>query len=105
MANKTATILVRLEPEIKRQADQIFARMGMTASSATNVFMHQVVQEGGLPFRPQVAKKPGIPDMNKLSDEEIKELLDESMRNIKAGDTRPFDEVVAEMEAKFGFRL
>ena len=105
MSTKTATVLVRLEPEIKQSADRILSRIGMTTSSATNIFLHQVVQEGGLPFKPHIATKPNIPDMDELSKEEIIKLLNESEKDIKEGRTRPFEEVMSEMEAKYGFRI
>ena len=101
---KTATILVRTEPEIKQSADQILARIGMTTSGAVNIFLHQVVQEGGLPFRPHLAK-PDIPDENELTEEELSILLDRGMEEVNEGKTKPFEEVVAEMEAKYGIRL
>lgn len=47
---KTATINMRVSPEIKSSAESIFASLGMTLTEAINVFLHKSVMEGGLPF-------------------------------------------------------
>lgn len=47
---KTATINMRVSPEIKADAESIFSSLGMTLTEAINVFLHKSVMEGGLPF-------------------------------------------------------
>ena len=47
---KTATINMRINPEIKSDAEAIFASLGMTLTEAINIFLHKAVMEGGLPF-------------------------------------------------------
>lgn len=47
---KTATINMRVSPEVKSDAESIFASLGMTLTEAINVFLHKSVMEGGLPF-------------------------------------------------------
>lgn len=47
---KTATINMRVSPEIKADAESIFSSLGMTLTEAINVFLYKSVMEGGLPF-------------------------------------------------------
>lgn len=47
---KTATINMRVSPEIKADAESIFSSLGMTLTEAINVFLHKSIMEGGLPF-------------------------------------------------------
>lgn len=47
---KTATINMRVNPEVKSDAESIFASLGMTLTEAINIFLHKSVMEGGLPF-------------------------------------------------------
>lgn len=47
---KTATINMRVNPQVKSDAEAIFASLGMTLTEAINVFLHKSVMEGGLPF-------------------------------------------------------
>ena len=47
---KTSTINMRVSPEVKSDAESIFASLGMTLTDAINVFLHKSIREGGLPF-------------------------------------------------------
>ena len=40
---KTATINMRVSPEIKSSAESVFASLGMTLTEAINVFLHKSV--------------------------------------------------------------
>jgi len=47
---KTASLNIRLDPEIKAKADGIFSRFGITVADAVNIFLHKSIMAGGLPF-------------------------------------------------------
>ena len=47
---KTANINVRIDPEIKSSAEKLFSSFGITITDAINIFLHQSIMEGGLPF-------------------------------------------------------
>jgi DNA-damage-inducible protein J len=48
--SKTATINMRVNPQIKSEAETVFSSLGMTLTEAINIFLHKSVMEGGLPF-------------------------------------------------------
>lgn len=47
---RTDTIHMRIEPTIKAGADMILERLGLTTADAINIFLNQVILNGGLPF-------------------------------------------------------
>ena len=47
---KTATINIRIEPDIKKQAEALFSSFGITVSDAVNMFIRMSLMEGGMPF-------------------------------------------------------
>lgn len=47
---KTGTFQMRINPEYKRQLEELFSRCGLTLSEATNVFFQMALTTGGLPF-------------------------------------------------------
>ena len=49
-APKTSTFQMRINPEVKSQAEAIFQRCGLTLTDAINVFIQQSMNTGGLPF-------------------------------------------------------
>jgi DNA-damage-inducible protein J len=49
---ETITTSIRTDAQLKREADRLFADLGMNFSTAVNTFLRQAVREQGLPFRP-----------------------------------------------------
>jgi DNA-damage-inducible protein J len=47
---KTANLNIRIDPETKSGAEQLFASFGITVTDAINIFLHQSLMVGGLPF-------------------------------------------------------
>lgn len=41
---------IRIDADIKKQATALFNELGLDMSSAVNLFLHQCVLRGGLPF-------------------------------------------------------
>lgn len=50
MAGNTTNISIRMDAELKSQADDLFAELGMNISTAFNIFVRQSLREGGIPF-------------------------------------------------------
>jgi DNA-damage-inducible protein J len=48
--NKSTTYTFRVNPEIKQEASELFESMGITMADAINLFLHQAVREGAIPF-------------------------------------------------------
>lgn len=47
---KTANINVRIDPETKAGAEQLFSQFGISVTDAINIFLHKSLMVGGLPF-------------------------------------------------------
>ena len=47
---KTVTIRARVEPELKRQAENLFSQLGLSATEAITLFYRQTTLQQGLPF-------------------------------------------------------
>jgi DNA-damage-inducible protein J len=48
--NKSATITVRLDPQVKQNAEAVLKALGLTTSQAVNLFFTQVSLNKGIPF-------------------------------------------------------
>ena len=84
---KTVNVTFRVDDELKAQADALFSELGMSLSTAFNIFLRQSVREQQLPF--SVTKN--IPNAVTVAAMEAAE-RDEDMYG-------PFDSVSALMEA------
>lgn len=49
MAN-TTNISIRMDSELKTQAEALFGELGMNITTAFNIFVRQAVREGKIPF-------------------------------------------------------
>ncbi|WP_321003503.1 type II toxin-antitoxin system RelB/DinJ family antitoxin [Eisenbergiella porci] len=50
MAGNTTNISIRMDSDLKAQADELFNELGMNLTTAFNIFVRQSVREGGIPF-------------------------------------------------------
>ena len=50
MAGSTTNISIRMDSDLKAQADALFGELGMNLSTAFNVFVRQSLREGRIPF-------------------------------------------------------
>lgn len=52
----TVQTQIRIESEVKKQATELFSILGLDMSSAVNLFLHQCILRGGLPFNVEMPK-------------------------------------------------
>ena len=50
IAGSTTNISIRMDSDLKAQADALFGELGMNLSTAFNVFVRQSLREGRIPF-------------------------------------------------------
>ena len=50
MAGSTTNISIRMDSNLKAQADTLFNELGMNISTAFNIFVRQALREGRIPF-------------------------------------------------------
>jgi DNA-damage-inducible protein J len=56
MSGTTTNISIRMDTELKAQADALFGELGMNISTAFNIFVRQAIREGGIPFKIKLDK-------------------------------------------------
>ena len=50
MTTKTAFVRARIEPSIKKKAETVLSKIGISSSEAINVFYRRIVSDKGIPF-------------------------------------------------------
>ena len=91
---KTANINLRIEPEIKAQADAVFSSLGISVTDAINVFLHASIMDGGFPFQP---KKPQYNRETLLAMQEARDIM---AGKIKAKRYDSLSSLLADMDAE-----
>ncbi|HHW94907.1 MAG TPA: type II toxin-antitoxin system RelB/DinJ family antitoxin [Mogibacterium sp.] len=54
---RTSNIYVRVEPEVKKQAEIVLDKLGIPMSNAVSIFLRQIVMHNGLPFDVKIPNK------------------------------------------------
>ena len=57
---KTEMIRARIEPDLKKDVESIFSELGLTPTTAINIFYRQVKLLKGLPFNIRIPNKTTI---------------------------------------------
>lgn len=47
---RTTNISIRMDSDLKAQAEELFGELGMNLTTAFNIFVRQSLREGGIPF-------------------------------------------------------
>lgn len=50
MAGSTTNISIRMDSDLKAQAERLFGELGMNLTTAFNIFVRQSLREGRIPF-------------------------------------------------------
>ena len=93
---KTSNLYVRVEPEIKDQAEKIFESLGLSMSNAIGLFLRQVIINQGIPFEltlSSIKTKPA----EALTDAEFDEELGKGYSEYLEGKGRPVKEVFSDI--------
>jgi len=88
-------ITIRIDEEIKRDAEALFNKLGFSISGAINVFFRQAIREQAIPFQIKA-----ITDKEKYDDyfnEHNIKILTESIAELKAG--KGIKKTLSELEA------
>ena len=66
-AEKTRMIHARIDPKLKRSADRVFSKLGITTTEAIRLFLTQVELHNGLPFPVAVPNRQTIAAMREAN--------------------------------------
>ena len=50
MNKVTTNVSIRIEKDLKTEAEILFEQLGINMSTAFNIFIRQAIREGGIPF-------------------------------------------------------
>ncbi|WP_031548452.1 type II toxin-antitoxin system RelB/DinJ family antitoxin [Oribacterium sp. FC2011] len=82
----SSTITIRVEENVKKEANNIFKEVGMDMSTAINIYLKQVIRSKGIPF-PISADIPNAVTLNAIKEAEKGEMasfssIDELMEDL-----------------------
>lgn len=90
MAGRSANINVRVEPDIKKQAEDILDKLGISVSTFINMTYRQVIMKKGIPFSIELPAE--IKTLDTMTENEFDEMMQKGLTQAKSGDSVPYEE-------------
>ena len=98
MSNKSSSVIVRIEPDIKLKAEAIMNSLGLPVSVVINALYHQIIYSKGIPFSMSLPKD--LPIEEYMSKEEYEEMFQTSLSQVKKGEVEPAIEAIDSLRPK-----
>ena len=96
----SATIAFRVKPEVKRRADDLFSRLGMTTSTAMNILLMYTLEHRGFPHGITLGEtRTDEEEANEYPNAETRAVLDRDMAGLEPsyGPFNSVDEMFADL--------
>ena len=90
MAARSANVNVRVESDVKKQAEDILEKLGVSTSAFINMTYRQVIMKRGIPF--SVELPSGIKTLDTMTDAEFDEMMQTGLEQAKKGESVPYEE-------------
>lgn len=100
MSNTTA-VYARIDTDLKNQAEDILAKLGISPSSAIQMLYRQVVNDRAFPFTPHITERRPL-FLDELTEEELYAELKKGLDSVKEGHGIPAEEVERIMAEEYG---
>lgn len=91
-ANETTNVSIRMDKELKENAETLFSELGINLTTAFNIFLRQAVRQQKIPFE----LSANIPNAETI--EAMKE-ADEISRNPNIKGIKDFNELIKELNS------
>jgi DNA-damage-inducible protein J len=93
---KSANLYVRIDPDVKKQAEKVFDGLGISMSNAVGLFLKQVVINQAIPFELKLAPAK-IKSIDTMTEAAFNAELEKGYADYLAGKGRPAKEVFSDM--------
>lgn len=95
MATKTANVLARVEPEVKQQAEEIMAQLGIPVSVVINMLYKQIIMKKGIPFSLSLSNIP--PTLDEMDTSTLNAIMVQGLTQAKNGESLDAERVFSSL--------
>ena len=95
---KTASVNVRIQENIKKQAEQILETIGIPRATAIDMFYRQIIMNKGIPFSVTIPNE--VITVDTLSEEELDNILTNGLSQAKEGKSKSMNLVFSKLESE-----
>lgn len=98
--SRTSNITVRIEPEVKRQAEEVLGQLGIPMSNAVGLFLRQVIYQQGIPFDVKLPENKPL-QIEKLDQQQFNLEIEKGFKDLTEGRFSTADRVAEKMEQDY----
>ncbi|HIV80980.1 MAG TPA: type II toxin-antitoxin system RelB/DinJ family antitoxin [Candidatus Avanaerovorax faecigallinarum] len=92
--SKTATLNLRVDPDVKERAENVLSRLGVPMSTAINVYLTQISLTGSIPFRIALPEAPDELNADLMSPEQLYSELMKGVEDAEKGRLKVSEDVL-----------
>jgi addiction module RelB/DinJ family antitoxin len=85
---KNTTLNLRVNPDVKRRAEEVLSQLGMPMSMAIDIYLKQIAMTGGIPFSVTLPKAPVTINADLMTIDDIHAKLKEGYSDIEKGNVQ-----------------
>lgn len=93
---KTANVNVRIQEDIKQQAESILKTIGISRTAAIDLYYRQIILNQGIPFALTIPKS--LPARDAMDEKDFHGMMARGYDQAIRGDTYPVEDVFEELE-------
>ncbi len=82
---KTATLNLRVDPVVKKNAENVLRQLGIPMSTAIDMYLYQISLTGGIPFAVSLPKAPAEINADFMTSSELHEKLEKGYTDLETG--------------------
>jgi len=97
---KTATLNLRINPEVKKSAENVLHQLGVPMATAIDMYLKQITLTGGIPFAVTLPKTPDSVNVDMMSTSQIRDKLNEGLSDIENDRVCPAKAVFARFKER-----
>lgn len=94
MATKTANVTARVQPEIKEQAEEVLAKLGIPVSVLIDSLYRQIIMTNSIPYSFSL---PTLQTRDTMTDAQFNTMMAKGLEQAKAGQGLDIDDAFAEI--------
>ena len=95
---KSTTLNLRINPEIKENAEKVLSQLVVSMSSAVNMFLNQVILTESIPFPIALPQAPSRVNTDTMNQEELNTKLERSLDDALSRQTLDAKEALKEFK-------
>ena len=99
---KTATLNLRVNPQLKSRAESVLSQLGIPMSTAIDMYLNQIALTGGIPFAVTLPKAPESVNADVMTNDELKAKLLKGYDDIDAGNVNDAEDAFKKFREHHG---